>query len=292
MNNAIKLKRIVKDYFFIAIGSLILAFAVSFFLVPSKISTGGVSGVATLLYYLLKIPLSMSTLVINAALFAIGFRMMPKDSLCKTLAGILLFSLSLELTEYLASMANGITETFMGDVWISTISGGVLVGVGVGFVVSRDASTGGSDFAALILNRAIPHVSIATFILIIDSLIIILSGIFLSDYSIIFYSVISLYISSKTTDFIVVSGNAAKTVCIISDSESEIARKIMERLERGVTKIYSRGCYAGNERGMLMCVVRPKEVPRILQIIRETDLSAFTVISDAKDVRGLGFKII
>lgn len=283
-------KKLVIDYLYILAGSFILAFAVSVFLVPCKISTGGVSGVATVLYYSFGIPLSITTLVINLVLFVLGYKTLPRASLVKTLAGILFFSLSLELTDLIAVWCSSAVGEITSDVWISAVFGGVLVGAGVGLVVCKEASTGGSDFAALMLNKLIPHVPVATFIMLIDSAVIIVSCIVFGDYSIMFYSVASLYISTKVTDFIMVGGDKARSVYIISDANERIAEEIMQRLERGVTSIHSYGCYGKTDREMLMCIVKPKEVPKVLSITHEIDPAAFTVVSEVKEVRGLGFK--
>ncbi len=294
MNNV---RKYIVDYLYILIGSFILAFAISFFLVPCMISTGGVSGAATLVYYVFGVPLSITTLVVNLALFLLGYKTLSKASLVKTLAGIGLFSLSLYFTDLMANALSDVVSAITADIWIAAIFGGVLVGVGVGLVVLKDGSTGGSDFAALMLNKIMPHISVASFIMIIDSIIIIVSGILLpsenigqSNLSIMLYSVVSLYISSKVTDFIVIRGAAARAVQIISNENEKIAEEIMKSLERGVTAIHSLGCYSGTERDMLMCIVRTNEVPRVISIIRKYDKSAFTIISEVKDVRGLGFK--
>ena len=280
-------KKIFLDYYCIVCGTFILALAINLFLVPCKISTGGVSGVATVLKIMSGIPLSITTLVINIALFIFGFKTLSKSSILKTVVGILLFSGFLQLTDYAFS---GFVDKITADIWVCSIFGGVLVGVGVGLVVLRDASTGGSDFAALILHKIIPHISVGTFIMIIDATIIVVSGIVLGDYLIIFYSVVSLFISNKITDFIIVGGDRGRSVYIVSKKNDAIAQRVMKELERGVTSIHSRGCYEGYEGEMLMCIVRTKEVPRIISIVREVDSSAFTVISEVKEVRGLGFK--
>ena len=284
------IKKLLIDYAYILAGSFILALAVSVFLVPCKISTGGVSGVATVLYYSFGIPLSVTTLVINLALFLLGYKTLPRASLIKTLAGIIFFSASLELTDLIAALLADTIAAITADIWIAAVFGGVLVGLGVGLVVFKEASTGGSDFAALMLNKIFPHVSVATFIMIIDSAVIIISGIVFADYSIMFYSVASLYISTKVTDFIIVGGDKARSVYIISDQNERIAEQIMEKLERGVTSIHSYGCYGKTEREMLMCIVTIKEVPRVLSITNDIDPKAFTVVSEVKEVRGLGFK--
>ena len=284
------LKKYLPEYLVILLGSFVLAFGISLFLVPCKISTGGVSSIGTVLYHLFKVPMSVSTLVINLILFALGFKFLPKSSIIKTLFGIAGFSLSFEGTERLAPILNSWMGGAANDVWVAAIFGGVLVGIGVGLVVSKEASTGGSDFAALMLNKVIPHMSVASFIMIIDTAIIVIASIALGDFALTFYSIVSLYISNMVTDFLLVRGDAAKKIYTISDKNAEIASEIMEKLERGVTSIHSHGCYSGEEKEMLMCIVRTKEVPRVLNIIREKDPSAFTVVSEAKEVRGLGFK--
>ncbi len=291
-----KLKGYIIDYFYILAGSFILAFAISFFLVPCMISTGGVSGVATVFYHVAGIPLSITTLIINLALFFFGYKTLTKASLLKTLFGMLFFSGALYITDLLATIFPDFVKAVTTDIWMASIFGGVFVGLGVGLVVLREASTGGSDFLALMLNKIMPHISVAGFILIIDSIVIIVSGFLLpsenigqSNISIMLYSVVSLYISSKVTDFIVVRGASARSVYVISEANEEIAKAVMERLERGVTAIKSYGCYSGKEREMLMCIVRTNEVPKVLNIVKEFDKSAFTIISEVKEVRGLGF---
>ena len=274
-------KKYITDYFYIVLGSFILAFGINFFLVPAKISTGGVSGIATVVYYVFNIPLSVTTLVINMILFFFGYKTLKKSSIVKTIVGIVLLSAFLEITEKF--------PVYSDDMMIASVFGGILVGLGVGLTVLKDASTGGSDFAALMLNKAIPYISVASFILLIDTVVIVLSGIVFKDYTIMFYSVISLYISSKVTDWILVSGNYAKSVYIISQKNDEIANEIMTDMERGVTGIYSRGFYNKIDNMMIMCIVRSKEIPQLMEKIKRIDKYAFTIISEVREVHGEGF---
>ena len=276
------MKRGFFDYLYITIGSLILAFGINIFLVPYKISTGGVSGAATIFLYVFRMPMSVTTLVLNLILFVIGYKTLPKSSIIKTLVGIVFLSVFLQLTSYISCYSD--------DMMISAIFGGVLVGVGVGLVVLKDASTGGSDFAAMILNKTIPYISVATFILIIDTLIILTSGIVFRDYTIMFYSVLSLYVSTKVTDMILVKGDYAKSVCIISEKSNVIAKEIMETIERGVTGIYSKGLYNGKDGLMLLCIVKSKELHILMNMVKKTDREAFVIISEARKVLGEGFK--
>lgn len=278
------MKKKLADYSVIILGTFILAFGVNFFLVPVKISTGGAGGVAMALYHLLHIPVWVTTLTLNLILLVLGFRTMKKETLIKILVGILFLSLFLRLTE--------VFGTYGEDRLICAVFGGVLAGLGVGLSVLKEGSTGGSDLAAMMLNRSIRHISLATFILMIDAGVILASGFVFGDVTIMFYSVLSLYISSKVTDFILVRGDFAKSVYIISEKSGEIASHILSDLDRGVTGIYSKGCYSDREQMILMCIVKSKEVQRVLDKVKAFDDKAFIIISDVREVCGDGFKSI
>jgi uncharacterized membrane-anchored protein YitT (DUF2179 family) len=228
--------------------------------------------------------MSVTTLIINLVLFAWGFKTLKKSTIVKNLAGIMFLSLFLQLTESLVYTK--------GDILIASVFGGILVGIGVGLVMLKDGSTGGSDFAALIIHKALPHISVANIILAIDTLVILALGFAFENFNIVFYSVISVFISSKVTDFILVSGEKAKSVYIVSEKSNEISDEIMRDMERGVTGIYSKGCYNNTDRTMLMCIVKSKEVKTVLKIVKKWDKSAFTIISEVREVRGEGFKDI
>lgn len=275
-------EKTVKDYVIITAGAFVLALGINFFLVPMKVSTGGVSGIGTVFYHVLSVPMSVTTLILNSVLFLFGYRTLGKDSVVRTLCGILLLSFFL----YVTGSFGGYTE----DIFIAAVFGGILVGLGVGLTVLKGASTGGSDFAAIMLNRIIPHISVPTFILAIDAVIIFASGVIFKNYTVMLYSAVSLYISSKVADMVLVRGDFAKSVYIISKKNVEISQCIISSMARGVTGVYSKGLYNGDDGMMLMCIVRAKEIPKLLSIVKSMDSGAFTVISDVREVRGEGFK--
>ena len=277
-------KRAIKDYLLIVLGSIILAIGLNMFLVPCKISSGGISSMGTVLLYKLNIPLSVTNIVFNAVLFIIGYKYVGRNSVIKTIAGIVFLSVFLEITKN--------PPIFGDDLFIATVIGGALVGIGVGLVVRVEASTGGSDFAALILKKFFPHVSVANLILIIDSIIIILAGVAFQDYMITLYSSIAMFIASKATDAIAAMGDAAKSIYIMSAKNKEISKMIIEHFERGVTGVYSKGIYSGEDNIMLLCVVSPKQLPRLVHKVREIDKDAFIIVSEVREVLGEGFKEI
>ena len=276
------LRTVLWDYLQITLGCAILAVGLHLFLVPNRISSGGVSTLATVFFYLFDIPLSVTTLVLNALLLVLGYRYLGRSAVIKTVVGVVVLAGFLELTTLL--------PVYTEDVLMATLGGGVLVGVGVGLVIRRDASTGGSDFAALVLKRFFPHLSTARLILIIDCIIIAVSGVVFRSLTVTLYSLVAMFLCSKVADLILEHGTAAKSVYILSSKTDEIAALVLRDFSRGVTGIYSRGVYTEKDRMMLLCVVSPKELPRLMRAVRALDRTAFAIITDVREVVGEGFR--
>ncbi|MBE7030953.1 MAG: YitT family protein [Ruminococcaceae bacterium] len=274
-------KEIVKDYTLIALGTLVMALGLNLFLIDNKITAGGASGVGTILYVRFGVPVSLVVLIINAILFAVGFRTLSRKTLLRSLYGMFALTAFLELTVWVPLLTT--------DPMLASLFGGVLVGVGVGLTVRQGASTGGTDFGALQMHKWIPHISVPRFILIIDAVIIAAAGILFSDYTVMLYSAISLFVSSVVADTIVEGGDAAKSAYIISAKSEEIAHELMQKLERGVTGIYGKGFYGNTDTTMLLCVVKRSELPRLRQIVIRRDPKAFMILTEVRQVLGEGF---
>lgn len=276
------IKKYAKDYSLIAVGTLIMALGYSYFLIPNDVAAGGASGAATILYSKFHIPVSLTVFLINAALFSVSWKTMPKSVFVRSAFGTATLTLFLELTADVPA--------FTDDVLLASSFGGVLVGIGVGIVVKYGASTGGSDFLAIILHKAFRQkVSVATLILIIDGIVIVSAGVAFNDYTLMLYTVISAYISSKIIDGIVEGGNTAKSVYIISAKSEEISNAIMEKLQRGTTGIYGKGMYTKKDTTLVLCVVTRNEIPKIRSLVKEIDPNAFIILSDVREVLGEGF---
>lgn len=189
-----KIKSLIKTTLIIIIGTLVLAVGINVFLVPNKISSGGVSTIGTILLYACGVKMSATNIIINAVLFVLGYKYLGREAVFKTIVGIFALTISLEVTSFLPA--------FSGSLILSSMLGGILVGLGVGIVINESASTGGSDFLALVLKRFLPHISIANIILLVDCAIIVLSGIVFKSFVITAYSVFSMYISSLFTNLV------------------------------------------------------------------------------------------
>lgn len=277
-------KKMLTDFVILTTGCMLLAVSINVFLVPYKISAGGISAIGTILLYLFGIKMSLTNLIFNVALFIFGYKYLGKGAVIKTALGIILLSVFLEITSYIPQY----TENEI----ISVLSGGILMGAGVGMIVKIGASTGGSDFAGLILKKFLPHISLARLILIIDVVIVIISGIVFKSYTVTVYSLITLFVSSLITDKIITLGDNAKMLQIFSKENKKISNHILNQFERGVTGVRCIGMYTHEESRMLLCVITPKELPIYMNMIKNYDEEAFVIVSNVHEVIGEGFKRI
>ena len=279
-----KSKKLITDLMFLTVGCILLSVSINVFLLPYKISAGGISTVGTVLLHLFGIKMSLTNLFFNAVLFIFGYKKLGKYAVVQTASGIILLSIFLELTSHI--------PIYSQNELIAVLSGGIFMGAGVGMIVKIGASTGGSDFAGLILKKFFPHISLAKLILAIDCFIVVVAGIVFKSYTVTFYSVIALFVSSVVTDKIIIFGDDAKMLQVFSAETEKISNCILNEYERGVTGVHCRGMYSNEERLMLLCVITPKELPVYMNMIKETDKNAFIIICDVHKVIGEGFKSI
>jgi uncharacterized membrane-anchored protein YitT (DUF2179 family) len=275
-----KFKTLLLDYFQIVLGCFIGALGLTMFLVPNRVAAGGVSGLATVIHYLFKFPVGWTMLVLNIPLFLAGVAFLGKSIGIKTLVGSLLFSVFTEITADFPVVTQ--------DLMLSTVYGGIIMGLGLGVVFRVRGSTGGTDLASMILNRFIPSISVGQGILIIDFFVIISSGIAF-DWELAMYAWIALFISSKVIDLVQEGFNYAKAVYIISLKAEEISQKILTEMERGVTLLEAKGGFTCHDKYVLLCVITRLEVARLKNIVHETDPQAFVIVHDVHEVLGEGF---
>ncbi len=275
------MKKRIKDYLLIISGALIMAVGYNMFLIPGRIASGGAGGIATALNIRYGINVSVTVLLVNLVLFIISWSKMPRKIFIRSAVGTVALTIFLEVL--------GNIPAFGNDVFLSATFGGVIMGAGVGMVIRSNASTGGSDFLAVILHTVFKHISVAKLILLIDGVIIISGGFLLGNYTNMLYASVSAYIAVKVADSIVEGGVSAKSVYIISDKSHEIADIIMDKLHRGVTGIYGKGMYTDIDTTVLLCVVKRNEIPRLKEIVGKADENAFIILSEAREVFGKGF---
>lgn len=270
------------DYVIIAIGAVLMGAALAVFMVPFKIAPGGVSGLATVLHYLTGLKVSVLIPVINIPIFIIGIMRLEKDFLAKSVFGMIILSIATETAALLPSPTS--------DPLIAAVFGGAVMGFGISAVLSRGGTTGGTDILVLVIRKSFSEISVGRLYLLVDGAVIAMAGLVFSSGEAVFYSAVSLVVSTYMTDAALEGLKLARLVYIISDNSAEICKRIYSELKRGVTGLNSVSMYSGRDRRILLCVIRKGQLSALKRIIHETDRNAFVIICDAKEVMGSGFE--
>lgn len=291
-----KFKRGLKDYLWIILGSIITAAAINIFLVPHKIAPGGVTGIATVIYYLSGeiLPVGTIMLILNIPLFIFGMRYIGGKFTVRTLFSTIFLSVIIDLSEPFTDSfsAQFALEklTASPDYLLYSIFGGFFMGLGLGLVFKSGATTGGTDLAARIVHHFAPGLTMGKILLLIDSAVIIFAAVSFNSFLLALYAILALYISSKIIDVILEGVNFAKAVFIISDFADDIAQSIMKELDRGVTALNGTGMYTGKDKRVLYCILQRGQLPLLKALVKKIDPSAFIILGDVTEVLGEGFK--
>ncbi len=265
----------------IAFGAILSAYSVQGFIVHAGLGGGGVGGIALLLFYTLGLPIGVMTFILNIPLFVLGWRGVNRLFVYKTLYGLIIFSLALDILK-------GIQPLPFDDVFLGALYGGVLGGVGSGIVFRLGGSLGGTDIVAKVIQRRFGW-SMGTTMLSINALIILISWAILGP-KIALYTLVSMFTFSKTVD-VIQSGLPAKSVIIISNQLETLIQRILKDLGRGVTIIDGHGGYSSADKNVLICVVSVSELAHLKRIVREEDPQSFLIVQNATEVIGQGFAL-
>ncbi len=276
-------QKFLKDIAFYYVGSLVYAVAINSIISPNEISPGGVTGVATVLNFLFKIPIGFTVLLLNVPILFAGYKRLGGGFIIRTAIVTMMCSLNLEITAI-------VLPKFDMDKILAAVFGGILIGTGLSLVFLRGATTGGIDIIAKLVNRRRPHLTVGRLILILDGAVIILAAFCYRNIETALYSVISMFSASYLTDMVLYGADKGKIVYVVTAQPDAICGAIGNRLKRGVTRLSAVGGYTGEQRNLVMCIVRRHEVSYIYEIINEFDEGAFVVISDAGEIIGEGFK--
>ena len=274
-------KKYALEYIFIIIGAFLMAVSTALFLLPNQLSTGGISGISTILYYSCNYPVGLTMLLINVPLFVIAMVKVNKRLFFKSILGTVLLSVFIDLLENLSPITN--------DRFLACIYGGIIMGIGTAIILKAGASTGGTDLLSYVIRAYNNKFKSSRVIIIADTIIIFFNIIFFREIEIGLYSVIAIYLMGKMIDIIFEGIYFTKIMFIISEKYEEISKEIGILVKRGSTGIYSKGMYSGKQNVMLLCVASRKEVAEIKQIIKQIDKNAFIVTTDAIETLGKGF---
>ena len=268
------------DYGMLVVGALLMALALNLFLAPNIIAPGGVTGFAVIVAETLKLPIYLTNLAINIPLFIFGARLLGRVSASRTFFTTLVFTIILK---YLPIKA------VTGDLLLAGVFGGLITGLGLGLVFKFGGTTGGTDLAGEILNKLFPRLKISSFMMLIDSLVVLLAGLVERRPEITLYSIIALYSSVKIVDMILEGPGYLKAFYIITYETDRVADQLMRQLNRGVTSLKGRGMYTKEERDVLLCAVNRSEFTRVKDLVHTIDPRAFIMVTDMVEIWGEGF---
>ncbi|KAF1082542.1 MAG: hypothetical protein GQF41_1263 [Candidatus Rifleibacterium amylolyticum] len=272
----------IRDILYIVVGSILVAFSLSAFTVPNKIATGGLTGVATILYYMIGTPVGAVVFGGNIILISLQAWLIGRRSAWKTLLSILITSAAIELMMNVYGM-----PPLTKDPILACLYGGLISGVGVGMTFRAGGTTGGVDIISQILHFRY-HIPVGDVMLFSNVLVTGLAG-YAFGPELALYGLITVFFSSKVIDAVLEGMSVFRTVFIISKFPDEISWAIIEDLHRGVTCLNGVGVYTAKPTSVLLTAVRRKEMPILRQIIYEYDPDAFVIVGDARQILGHGF---
>ena len=296
-------KVLLREILCLLSGSFIAAFAVNVFFIPVKLTMGGLSGVASIIFQLTGqgrfLPFGVLFLLLNIPVMFMGWRLIGLRFIWRSLIGAFIYSIMLDLSastflDWFTIYINRPLEGGTPDPLIYSLFGGVLYGVGLGLVFRGGFTTGGTDIIAAIIKRRRKTLSMGQFIMIIDAVIVLSSvAAYRDDGSpailLGMYSFIAMYLTAKSIDVLLEGFDFIRAAYIISDQSQAIAARIMNDLQRGVTSLKGKGMYTGQERDILLCVLSKKQIPECKAIVSEIDPGAFVIVVEAREVLGEGF---
>lgn len=273
------MKKRITDIAYLMVGAFLFALAVNLFIIPNDLGEGGVTGITIILYYLFEWSPGLMNLILNGILLVVGYKFLDKTTTVYTIITVLFNSLFLHLTESWTIDSN--------ELWINTIFAGVFAGLGIGLIVRVGGTTAGTVILARIANKYLDW-SISYALLLFD-LIVAFSSFFIIGAKGLMCTIVLLFVGTKMMEFIIEGLNPKKAVTIISTKQDNIARQVIEKMDRGVTVLSGHGYYTKNPKEILYIVISKQEVPMLKKIVRAEDTDAFITIHDVRDVFGEGF---
>lgn len=281
----IKLMHVILDLIYMVLGAFFIAIGTNLFLLPHKMTTGGASGIATIFYYLLNIPMGLTIMLINIPLFIFSIIKLGIKFNLKTVFTTIILSLFLEIFKY-----GGLIKLSNLDLFTSCVFGGVIVGLGLAIVFKAGASSGGSDLFAQLIYKLTKAQSVSKTLLIIEICIITGVIIVFQDINIGLYSIISMAISTKVVDVVFEGVYYTKVVTIITKKSDKVIPAILNDLKRGATVTNSIGAHSKEEVTTITCVITTPQIAKLKDLIREHDSKALMYITTVNEAIGTGFK--
>lgn len=275
--------RELKDYLMIALGLIFYGIGWTVFLLPNDITSGGVPGISSIVYWATGIPVQYTYFVINAVLLALALRILGFKFCIKTIFAVFTLTFFLSIIQKLAEG----THLLADEPFMACVLGATLCGIGIGIAFTCNGSTGGTDIIAAIINKY-RDITLGRVIMMCDLIIISSSYLVLQDWEKVLYGFVTLFVCSFMLDQVVNGSRQSVQFFIISKKYQEIAKEI-NALHRGVTLIDAKGFYTGQEQPMMFVLAKRRQSTTIFRIINDIDPDAFVSQSAVIGVYGNGF---
>ena len=280
----LKIKRILWDIFLWVLGSTAFSLSVNMFSAPNNIVQGGLTGIATGINHLFPfVPIGTAIFIMNIPLFFLAWRKLKSTFLIRTVCATAVFTTLIDAGSFFA-------VPYTKDKLLGCIFCGVLSGVGLALVFMTGATTGGTDIIAMLTRKKFPRLSMGRIILFVDFAVVLLSFIAYGEIESIMYGIIVIFLSSKVIDTVLYGSDHSKLVLTVTEKSEEILSAIFLEIGRGATVLPVKGGYTRQDKSLIMCAAKKNQIRNILRLISLRDPAAFTVVCDAGEVMGEGFR--
>lgn len=286
------LRTLLRDYFIMGLGLVIFSIAYACFMLPYEITSGGVSGIAAIIFYSTGFHASWSYSIINIALLILGVRFLGWRYAVRTLVATLFISVCVDFIQGLLTLPDGTLQHIAGDErFMACVIGGLLEGLGLAIVFMSGSSTGGTDIIACCVNKYW-DISLGRLMQILD--VVIISSSYFVHHSLekMVCGFIVTLVSMNFLDYVMNGARQSVQFTIISDLHEEIAQRVSDEVGRGITLLHAQGWYSRAERQVLLIMARKSESHAIFSLIRNIDPNAFVTMSHVEGVFGEGFDVI
>lgn len=281
-----KVRQVAGNYVLILVGTAVMALAIQCIYDRVGLVTGGFTGLTIVIRSLTKsvieggIPLWFTNIVLNIPVFLYSYIKFGRKFVGRTLFATLMLSVWL----YIIPGVDLSGEDYL----LAALFGGVFTGVGMGLVLRAGATTGGTDMVAALIQSRMRHYSVVQIMQVMDAAIVI-AGLYVFGLRSTLYAVVSIFVMTKVSDAFLEGFKNSKAALIITNHHEEVAQRLMDELDRGVTGMDAKGMYTQNYKCVLYCVVSRKEIVRLKEIVNDVDPEAFVIVSDVREVLGEGF---
>lgn len=276
-----RVKEFIIDTFIFVVGGILYSVAINCFLSKNNILNGGFTGIATILNYLFQLPIGTVIFIMNIPLFFIAFKKLGVRFVLHTVWATLINSVCIDL--------GVILPVYQNDLLLSSLFGGALIGLALGIIFIRNATTGGVDIIAKLVKLKFPHISMGRSILFFDIFVVILGGIIYRNFESMLYASVVIFVSAQVLDYVIFGVSRGAMILIISEQSEKLCNMILGDLDRGVTILKAQGGYSKADKDVLLCACFDNQTHKLIKKIKSADENAFFIVTQSKQILGNGF---